>query len=1016
MKFSKRILLPAILAAPLALLFSPLVGQASAAPEPYWYNASKTAEMKIIGKAFIRCADLFQSNKQGKFDAKDAQSGNIFIDDFDGDLRAQGLLLETWVGGSYDDFIITCKENDSKLAGKFRDLFGFNMTEITCGPYQGNKGILYRPDDNKECSGYHDGPGGDYEFSDVAKTYAEKMFKEGFAKKNGDKKLFYGDSSVNVESKVNGQDYTGPEFYYIYYETFTRYCAYEDDGGSVSINIVGANGSVETKKFTYKQTGNVQLYQSKSMSCSDLAGELSASKQYFKDARTLEHQRINLACRDTKKYQEILEKKRDSLKDIIEKGVGEEYTQEQIDLANTQLTTIYGIIGGGGQAGSKDFTQYVDPADEKQGWNCLQLDELGLTASVDAFNSSMSDGTAEPNCYNSGGAVAWILCPVMNIVKDAGELMWAQVRNNLIVDSSLLQSGGDGLYKAWESFRSIANVILIIVFLIVIVSQLTGIGISNYGIKKVMPRLVIVAVLINLSFIICQLAVDASNILGTSLNTMLENIVPYTDPQGFTSGDGTGVSAFFAWITAILIGGAGGILLAGGIGPLLGLIAVALIMGVLAILVLFVLLAIRQAGIVVLIALAPVAFACFILPNTEGLFKKWLNLFKVLLILFPISALLVGGATMASNIMLNSSTEENSIMMLLAFVLPAASYFFIPSLLKTSMAGLGNIGAKLSGLGSKFGRSAGNKASNKIQNSDAMKYMGSKRQDAITAAKYGQYKGKNPLRKARSKLSNALTGSGGLLANTGYGKAVAQKAGALQTAQEKEEMAEFMDANRNADIGTLQKNLTAELNLGDKASSAKVRGAVTMLASKGGIGVEAIRSGYTGATATSASSMSMLKNAMTDGANFGNIKAKAPGFMDSMVGAQAPVADRQTGKNALDSEGRLVVPPSASGFDFTKLNNEELANVSAKEMDRLRQASMAAGAQQEQLFNARMQEIVNDDALYAKVSNAEMMAAMGSPSRAASDPTRFDVQRPPTAPPTTPPATPQTPPPTIILP
>lgn len=60
--------------------------------------------------------------------------------------------------------------------------------------------------------------------------------------------------------------------------------------------------------------------------------------------------------------------------------------------------------------------------------------------------------------------------------------------------------------------QSIANAAFIVAFLIVIYSQLTSVGISNYGIKKLVPRVVIAAIFVNLSFVICALMIDLSNI------------------------------------------------------------------------------------------------------------------------------------------------------------------------------------------------------------------------------------------------------------------------------------------------------------------------------------------------------------------------------------------------------------------------------------------------------------------------------------------------------------------------
>ena len=66
------------------------------------------------------------------------------------------------------------------------------------------------------------------------------------------------------------------------------------------------------------------------------------------------------------------------------------------------------------------------------------------------------------------------------------------------------------------------NAVFAVIFLWVIFSQISNVGVSNYGIKKILPRLIIGALLVNLSFYLCQIAVDLSNILGFSLKEALE--------------------------------------------------------------------------------------------------------------------------------------------------------------------------------------------------------------------------------------------------------------------------------------------------------------------------------------------------------------------------------------------------------------------------------------------------------------------------------------------------------------
>ena len=51
----------------------------------------------------------------------------------------------------------------------------------------------------------------------------------------------------------------------------------------------------------------------------------------------------------------------------------------------------------------------------------------------------------------------------------------------------------------------------------IVISQITGYGISNYGIKKMLPKILVMAILINLSWYVAVIGVDISNILGKGI-------------------------------------------------------------------------------------------------------------------------------------------------------------------------------------------------------------------------------------------------------------------------------------------------------------------------------------------------------------------------------------------------------------------------------------------------------------------------------------------------------------------
>ena len=336
----------------------------------------------------------------------------------------------------------------------------------------------------------------------------------------------------------------------------------------------------------------------------------------------------------------------------------------------------------------------------------------------DGVNDQEGAGSTLAACYQAAGVLGWIMCPVTEAIGFATAGIYSLiVEDFLAVSPNLL---GDGTESAWAIFRNITNIIFAIFFVLIILSQVTGIGLSNYGIKKTLPRLIMVVILVNISFILCQLAVDVSNILGSGFNSIFSNLANQV-AAGSTAFD---FSNALTGIITYLVGGTG---IAGAVGGTAGVIYVAgkvltlsalnwsywLIPLVLALFALiagifffFLLLGVRKAGIIILIVLAPVAIICYSLPNTKKLFDRWLKIFSALLILYPICGLLMGGGKFASTIILSTAADGDTgfILTLVAMLLTVVPFFFIPSLLRSSMTAMGNLGAKISGFGTRFSR------------------------------------------------------------------------------------------------------------------------------------------------------------------------------------------------------------------------------------------------------------------------------------------------------------------------
>ncbi len=300
---------------------------------------------------------------------------------------------------------------------------------------------------------------------------------------------------------------------------------------------------------------------------------------------------------------------------------------------------------------------------------------------------SAENGTSS-SCAVSG--IGWIVCPVSNFLADAMDKMFGILASMIKVQPPILGDTNNSMYVAWNVMRTIANIAFVIAFLIIIYSQLTNLGVSNYGLKRLIPRLIIAAVLVNLSFVIAALAIDISNIAGYSIqdifNGIRKSVFHLTDDN--ISGFNTN-----AWgsVTAAILAGGG---LVGGVyymatGGLYLLIPLLLGLGF-TILFVVIILAARQAIILILVIISPLAFVANLLPNTEKWFDKWKDIFMTMLIFFPAFSLVFGGSQLAGQLIIQNA-GDNIVTLLFGMAVQIAPLVITPLILKLSGGLLGKI-------------------------------------------------------------------------------------------------------------------------------------------------------------------------------------------------------------------------------------------------------------------------------------------------------------------------------------
>ena len=280
--------------------------------------------------------------------------------------------------------------------------------------------------------------------------------------------------------------------------------------------------------------------------------------------------------------------------------------------------------------------------------------------------------------------VGWIVCPIIRASTGVVVTLYNFMQTNFlnIKSDQLFSNSGKGqeAFKHWVTFRDIANIFFVIMIAIIIFSQVTGVGISNYGIKKMLPKIIIYAILVNISWYIVVIAIDISNIVGSTLFKWLSDNGRWDFSSDAQTGQSPveGILTGHAKIGALIAAGVTAALVAG------STILLFLVSAAFAVVMTVFILMVREAAVIILVVTSPLAFVAGLLPNTEGIFKKWTKLMKNMLMIYPICSLMVGGALFVSNLLYSVSVDE--LLKTIYGVLPILSLFAIIAVIKTVLS------------------------------------------------------------------------------------------------------------------------------------------------------------------------------------------------------------------------------------------------------------------------------------------------------------------------------------------
>lgn len=304
--------------------------------------------------------------------------------------------------------------------------------------------------------------------------------------------------------------------------------------------------------------------------------------------------------------------------------------------------------------------------------------------------------TAAPkvDCANGiTNPLGWVVCPVVTGLVEAISWIDQLINSQMTIGSDGAKSdpnqifcnstsnNRDGSFKsctayynAWSSVRNIALGLMVVVGVIVLIAQALGLEILDaYTIRKVMPRLVIAAVAITLSWQLMQFFVQLSNDLAYGVRYLI-------------------YQPFAGLENPILTGSAQGIVNLIGIGALTALGFVGLLSylatAALAVFVGFLVLVLRELLIIMLIIFAPIAIVAYILPNTQKYYKLWWESFSKALLMFALISGMIALGRVFAVVAGVGEDNINPMSQLVGFAAYFLPYLLIPLTFKFSGAAL----------------------------------------------------------------------------------------------------------------------------------------------------------------------------------------------------------------------------------------------------------------------------------------------------------------------------------------
>ena len=274
------------------------------------------------------------------------------------------------------------------------------------------------------------------------------------------------------------------------------------------------------------------------------------------------------------------------------------------------------------------------------------------------------------------GAAVVILLLVTQGIMELGQTLLAWVTSEGFINIQFTDN--PFVNEGWGIIRGLTNIFIVLG--LVVIALATILRITSYQMKKTLPLLLIVALLINFTPMLCGLVIDASNII---MNHFLKAGLFLT--QSYSSAIGSATSAL--WDQT---GSPSGMLATG-----LVLVGSSLLSGIIFLLFAFLFL-FRYIALWMLVILSPLALFCYIFPATKKIWDQWLNQFIQWCFIGIPAAFTIYLANMMTQQMLQGNLlEMSSAGKILGYIVPVA--FLYGGLLMSLQTGAMGAGLAIKG-------------------------------------------------------------------------------------------------------------------------------------------------------------------------------------------------------------------------------------------------------------------------------------------------------------------------------